>query len=227
VRDVFLSYRYDDANKELARKAEALLESHSLRAVTGDVLGGEAVTPELLRQIEEADGLVALLTRREELAGGGWTTHQFCLDELKHARSKGRPAIALLEDGVETGGMFQEHEYIGFSIADPLPAFLKLSRTLWHWKRRGGRIQRVQVLPSPLTQELYDKGRGCKWEYRISNGFRDSDWMEVEPRREGQGVFLLVRIQEDTTLIDVRTEEQGQRRASGFVPLQVPVSLTD
>lgn len=43
MRDVFLSYRYDDANKELARKAEALLESHSLSAVTGDVLGSEAV----------------------------------------------------------------------------------------------------------------------------------------------------------------------------------------
>lgn len=225
MRDVFLSYRYDDANKELARKAEELLESHSLRAVTGDVLGGEAVTPELLHQIEEADGLVALLTRRDQLVDGSWTTHPFCLDELKHARTKEKPAIALLEDGVKAGGMFQEHEYITFKPADPLPAFLKLSRTLWQWKLRGGRIQRVQMLPSELTQELYTKGKGCQWEYRVSNGLRDSKWMEAEPRKEGQGVFLLVRIQEDTTLIEISTEADGQRRTSGFVPLQVPVNL--
>jgi hypothetical protein len=225
VREVFLSYRYDDSNAELARKAEELLESHNLRAVTGDVLGGEAITPELLRQIEEADGLVALLTRRDQLADGGWTTHPFCVDELKHARQKEKPAIALLEEGVKSGGMFQEHEYITFKPDDALPAFLKLSRTLWRWKLRAGRIQRVQMLPSPLTQDLYSKGQGCQWEYRVSNGTRDSEWVATEPRKEGQGVFLLVRIHEDTTLIEVRVRDQGTTRQTGFVPLQIPVSF--
>jgi hypothetical protein len=227
VRDVFLSYRYDPANEELARKAEELIESHNLRAVTGDVLGGEAITPELLRQIEEADCLVALLTRRDQLVGGGWTTHPFCVDELKHARSKAIPAIALLEEGVTNGGMFQEHEYITFRPEQPLAAFLKLSSTLWRWKLRGGRLQRVQLLPSQLTQDLYTRGRGCRWEYRVSNGLRDSTWTEVEPRKEGQGVFLLVRVQDDTTLIDVKVDDGAQRRSSGFVALQVPVSLPE
>ena len=110
MRDVFLSYRYDPPNIDLARRVEDLLESHSLRPVTGDVLGGEAITPALLRQIEEADALVALLTQRDALAAGGFTTHPFCLDELKHARSKGRPAIALLEDGVETGAFLPDEK---------------------------------------------------------------------------------------------------------------------
>jgi len=225
VRDVFLSYRYDPPNIDLARRVEDLLESHSLRPVTGDVLGGEAITPALLRQIEEADALVALLTQRDALAAGGFTTHPFCLDELKHAREKSKPAIALLEEGVQLGGMYQDHEFIPFRTADALPAFLKLSRTLWRWKLRAGRIQRVQMLPTPLTQDLYTKGKSCHWDYRVSNGTRDSDWFTTEPRKEGQGVFLLVRVAEDSTLVEVRVQDQGTEKTTGFVPLHIPVSF--
>ena len=68
MRDVFLSYRYDDVNTKLAKENEELLQSHNLAAVTGDTLGGEIVTPEVLKQIEEADAFIAMLTRREQLA---------------------------------------------------------------------------------------------------------------------------------------------------------------
>jgi hypothetical protein len=225
MREVFLSYRYDDENRRLAQEVEQLLESHNLRAVTGDVLGGEAITPEIKEQIEQADALVALLTRRDQKAEGGWTTHQFCIDELNIARAKHKPAIALIADGVQVGGMFQEHEHIKYDADKPLPAFLKLSSTLWRWKRRAGRLLRVQILPPQVVQELYARGGECTWEYRVSNGHRDSDWQSVEPRKEGQGVFLLVRVQEDTTFIDIRVRHSNSARLSGFVPLHVPVSL--
>ena len=35
--------------------------------------------------IEASDALVALMTRSEELGGGGWTTHTWVKYELNHA----------------------------------------------------------------------------------------------------------------------------------------------
>jgi hypothetical protein len=65
VKDVFVSFHYDERTRKLARQVEELLESHGLHAVTGDVLGGGALTAETKAQIAEADALIALLTRRE------------------------------------------------------------------------------------------------------------------------------------------------------------------
>src|SRR2546423_335603 len=130
MKTIFLSFRYDDLNKKLASQVEDLIESHSLSAVTGDMLGGEVVTPEVLKQVEQADALIALLTRRDQLANGQWTTHPFCLVELQHARTKQKPAIALIEDGVSDIGPFSENEHIAYSTNEPLSTFLKLSRTI-------------------------------------------------------------------------------------------------
>jgi hypothetical protein len=106
MKDIFLSHHYDNEgpNIKLARQVENLLESHNLRAVTGDVLAGGILTSEIQQQIAEADGLVALLTRRDAVADGSWTTHPFCLAELQHARTISKPAIALVEDGVKDCG---------------------------------------------------------------------------------------------------------------------------
>lgn len=92
MRDVFLSYHYDEPNTRIARQIEDLLESHNLRATTGDVLSGGALTDEIKRQIDEADALIALLTRNQQLANGSWTTHEYVKNELQHARdAKNRP----------------------------------------------------------------------------------------------------------------------------------------
>jgi hypothetical protein len=62
MNTIFLSFLYDEPNKALAALVEGLIDSHALRGVTGDVLAGENLTPEIEKQIEDADALIALLT---------------------------------------------------------------------------------------------------------------------------------------------------------------------
>ncbi|HEY5990157.1 MAG TPA: hypothetical protein VIV12_27790, partial [Streptosporangiaceae bacterium] len=126
---VFLSYHFR-GDGDLAQAVERLLSSHDALPAKGRRLGGEQLTAEVRRLIENCDGLIALMTRREPLGDGDrWVTHPWVRDEYGHARATDKPAIALVEDGVEVEGAYAGHEWIPLDRESPLEAFLALSET--------------------------------------------------------------------------------------------------
>jgi hypothetical protein len=225
MKTIFLSYHYDAPNKELARHVEELVESHNLRAVTGDALGGNGLTDGIKAEIARADGLVALLTRAQPTIDGQWLTHPYCASELQYARSIGKPAIALLETGVTPQGLFQEHEYIAYDAAAPLPAFLKLSRTLWRWKFNAGRILTLQVIPEDTAQEIWDKQAECQWQYRLLSPLDESEWRAAKARKQPGGLYLYCQVPEDAPLIEVRIQCSTRLWTSDAMPFHLPVTL--
>ncbi len=110
--NIFMAFSYREEDKALARYVERLFASQLVKPITGERLGGEQLTLEVQKRINGSDALVALLTQRDQILGGGWTTHQWVTDELAWARANGKRAIAMVEDGVNVGGMFQPHECI-------------------------------------------------------------------------------------------------------------------
>jgi hypothetical protein len=59
---VFVSYHFDDNGKRLAAHVKDLVRYHSIQHLTGARLGGEPLSGEIKDRIEEADGLICLLT---------------------------------------------------------------------------------------------------------------------------------------------------------------------
>ena len=215
---VFLAFSFRDEDRDLVAQVERLFESHDVRLVTGETLGGQALTPEIKKRIEAADGLVALLTRRDALADGNrFTTHPWVDDEHGHARQVGTPAIALIETGVETGGMYGEDEYIAYDRAAPLDAFLALSATLGVWKRQRGRLLKVQIQPQDLAHDLAFRDNGVVCAYRCARAGQRTDWADAPLLDEGLGVYAYLSIPDDS-LIQLRVEKDGEVWLSKFNP---------
>jgi hypothetical protein len=231
MEKIFLSYHYDDGpNRELARQVEELLETHAVLVVTGEALGGGSLTPEIKKEIEGADALVALLTRNQEVpATGKWTTHPWCAGELQYARdlAEPRPAIALVEEGVDVSGLYKEHEYIRYDADRPLPAFLKLSKTLFRWRKRFGRTLKIQLLPEHVARDHWAQRNACQWEYRLTSGMQETEWRRGRPQDEPGGLFLYVRVPDDTMMIEVRIVRQGKAWGSKTASFYMPVSLVE
>jgi hypothetical protein len=227
MNTVFLSFHYDEPNKRLAATVEDLLDSHGLRGTTGDVLAGGNLTPEIKKQIEDADALIALLTRRDQLANGGWTTHEFCKNELQHSRTVGKNAIALVESGVDVTGLYQEHEYIPFDAVAPLAAFMRLSRTIGRWKQVTGRTVKVQVVPETTALEILAMRDACEWEYRLLSGTRETPWASAKARKEPGGLFVYVQVPDDRMMIEIRIRANGGARKwySDVTPFFTPVTF--
>jgi len=208
---VFLAFAYRDTDKELAGYCDQLLASQFAQTVTGKTLGGNALTPEVQQRIESCAAVVGLLTRRDAKVDGTFTTHQWLTEELAFARTKGKRAIAMVETGVDLGGMYQAHEFILLDRANPLPAFLKLAETVGEWKRALGRTIKVQILPELLARKVGSGGSSIKCSHRLWSRGNTGPWTSVTPVPEGGGTFAWVEGVGDEDLIQLKIEGLGKQ----------------
>jgi hypothetical protein len=229
MRTIFLAYAFRDPDRELAAMVERLLASHNLRAVTGEALGGGSVTPEVQARIQKADGLIALLTRRDQLASGGWTTHDWVRDEIGYARGLNppKPAIGLREEGVEFGGAWTQNERIDLDRANPAEALLRLSETIGEWKRKAGRLVKVQLLPDNVVSPLVNVN-GVTCEYRfVHEGDEVGGADGVKLIGETGGTFIYVRGAQDEYMVKVRIRHPDRRCWASLATSQyLPVTLS-
>ncbi len=204
---VFLSYSFHGEDSDLVQALERLLSSHNILIDRGRRLGGGQLTPEVRQLIDGSDGLVALKTRRERVgdpAENRWRSSPWIDYEYTHARDQGKYAIALIEDGVESDGPFQDFERIPFRRADPLEAFLALSETLRIWKERVGIQRVVQIRPDELGRVVRtNSDLKCRYRFVSREGAR-GQWVETEPVLQPSGTLLFLKgVQGDDTLIEV------------------------
>ena len=225
MKKVFLSFAFRDEDRGLVTAAEQLLASHDLVAVTGKRLAGEALTPAVMQRIEACDALVALLTRRDLKASGKWTTHDWVRDELNHARTRGIRAVALLENEVEVGGAYAEHERIPLDRGNPLDAFLALSDTIGLWKREEGQLLKIRIMPDELASMASFSGANPKCRYRFLVKGAPTEWRETEQIPEPGGTFLWAGGAQEDFLIQVQLEDGGKHWISPAYPQYVSVEL--
>jgi hypothetical protein len=226
VLTVFLAFGFQRRDEELVRRVEALLESHGVRVETGENLGGRALTPAVKKRIEACDGLVALLTRRDRIVGGGWSTHDWVRDELNHARTKRKLAIALVEAEVKSGGVYQEHERIEFDQRTEAVALIKLSLTIAEWKQQLGGLVKVRILPDELSQTLASLQDRVRCEVRITRQGRPTKWLGATLVPEPGGVYAYVRGALEDALIQLRVKVPGETWISRSVPQWMDATLT-
>lgn len=207
---VFLAFSFRAEDKTLVSYVDQLLASQLIHMVTGERLGGEQLTPAVKARIEQTDALVALLTRRDQLASGGWTTHDWVKDEIGYARTKGKRAIALIEDGVDVGGMYEPHECIHLKRDAVVDALLILSETVSSWKWDLGRTVKVQIQPQELAHKVGMSGSGIRCICRLCLNGKYSEWRDITPVPEFGGTFVYIEGVQDDQLIQIRIEESGK-----------------
>lgn len=207
---IFLAFSFRNEDKELVEYLGQLVASQLVEIKTGARLGGEQLTPAVQKRIEECDALVGLLTRRDQRQDGKWTTHQWVLEEIVWARAKQRRTIALVEDGVDDGGMFQSHEFIPLRQDAPLDAVLVLSATIGLWKREVGRTVKVQIRPDALAKILGQNGSGPRCRHRLWLGGKYTDWREANPVPETGGTFVYVEGVQEDHLIQLQVEQANK-----------------
>ena len=229
MKKIFVAFAFQDADRPIASHIDRLVASHNVKCVNGERLGGNAVTPAVLKLIEECDGLIALLTRRDKIAGkrNAWRTHDWVRDELNHARDKKIRAIALVENGVEVGGTYTANEFIQFDRENPLEACLRLSETIGQWKHEMGRTLKVRILPPTLARKVGQGAGTIKCRHRYYIGGTYTDWVEVNPVPEPGGTFVYLNGVSDDHTIQLEVEEEQQTRwMSVASPQWVPIELS-
>jgi nucleoside 2-deoxyribosyltransferase len=214
-----------EQDRSLANGVKALLASHEISVVTSQETDAGPKLIELVRQrVVQSDGVVALLTRRDKLKDGGWTTHAWPVDELAFALRLGKPAVALVEDGVRPRLEAAGAELIGYRPKDPLRAILDLSHVIGTWKTRAGRILKVSIEPTELARSLVAGGAGsCR--YRVVLHGDPGEWRPAVPIREADGAFLYLAVPQRGSLVQVEVVDGASTWRSSVVAEHVPIHL--
>lgn len=222
---IFLGFSFRGEDKDIVEMVGQLIASHLVEMKTGERLGGEQLTPAVQRRIEECDALVGVLTRRDRRQDAKWTTHQWVLDEIGWARAKNRKVIALVEQDVDVGGMFQSHEHIPLDKNNPIQGLLTLSDTIGLWRRERGRTVKVQILPEAIAQKVGDGGNGVRCRHRLWLGGAYSPWQDLVPVPEAGGTFVFVNGVQDEHLIQFQVHQASKSWQSVATSQWIQVTL--
>jgi hypothetical protein len=231
MNKVFIAFPFNPRAGSSVHEAVAaigrLIASHSLVPLTGESLGGDALTPAVQRLIAQSDALIALLTREKKIAGRNKRIpSQWVRDEITAARASGKSAIALVEPGVELAGLFAESERIDFDPSQPLDALLQLSETIRVWKEDAGRYLLIRLLPDQAAAMAQDGNSKCKVRLVPPQG-PASGWQTGNIRVLPGGVFLGVPGVRENVAIDVQILNANDRAVwkSGEFPQWVHVEM--
>ena len=105
---VFLAYQLKD--KKLANGLRLLLQDKGFTPLDGEKLPG-LISKGILKRIKQSSSFVAIITKRDELSGGGYTTSSWLLEEKGAALMANKNVILMVEQEVS------DH-YIGYLQSD-------------------------------------------------------------------------------------------------------------
>jgi hypothetical protein len=238
--EIFLSYSFDDKDRDVVNAVERLCKNQDVQVRTGEVIGGNQIPQEVYNRIDKSDAVVSLWTRDQAIAGGGYTTHWWVVEELNYARRppaaneefrvvKPKHTIALLEDGVPNAGPYAHYEHIPFDRTNPDRAYLRLVNTIGLWKKVIGRAIRVQLTPDHVARAAGRYGSPYKCYYRFSTLDNDNttEWFPAKAKAEAIGTFLLLRGVRDEHMIEIMVENGAKTWSSRATPLWMPIELEE
>lgn len=112
---LFLATAFDQVNRSRADSISSILSAIGHDVKIGDKLDGGTISKSVQELIAKSDGLISILSRRDELSDGGWGTHPWVIEEETWARAHEKYVLRLVEDGVSRiGGIAGDVEAIRF-----------------------------------------------------------------------------------------------------------------
>jgi hypothetical protein len=183
MQQVFLSFTYYPhpdhivETEELRRRVSMVIESMDLRVVTGEDIGGEALTDEIKERIERSDALVALLTPWKDRQGNK-IAPPWVNDEFTYAKAKDKRAFRISHPDFVGAGMYAAHEYTTYTKDTLADTLLKLMKTLALWRKDSGRPMEIEIAPDAAGQR-FDPARVRACEFQLFRNYEETDWRKA------------------------------------------------
>lgn len=133
--NIFIGHSFKEEHKNTIDQIKNFVDTYPVSVITGEkpTLTGitKGIPEKVKRLIDDADLVVAILSKDEEIADGKMTPSKWVSDEIAYSLGKGKIVIRLQEDGVEfKPAISGDAEYFPFSKEDLSPTFLKISELL-------------------------------------------------------------------------------------------------
>lgn len=129
---IFVSYNFDEKNKKIVQKFIDFISKFDVAISLGLETDTISVSEKVKIKINDADIVVAIMTKDEQDGKGAWSPSKWIIEEMAYALAdKNKEIIRLLENGCDSEGrIFGDKEYILFERKNPSEALIKLAELL-------------------------------------------------------------------------------------------------
>jgi hypothetical protein len=226
---IFVASSFQDTDRIIVDGVAAILSSLGLQPINGRNVGGEQLEDVVRERIEQADGIVALFTRKDQ---GPWSTHPWVMGEFGHAISKGRRSIALVDNSLDwRQTMWAGRQYITLDRNAPSVALLKLIDELATWKREAGTSLTVTVAQQDLLEEYRANVDRFEIRYRCWHRAQHDDWRATD-RFYFEGAAIVINIPsipstDHLVEMEISIRNTGRRWTSPAIRQFLPVDLKE
>lgn len=128
---VFISYNFGDKNKDITTAFMSFISKFDVAISEGSETDTISVSEKVKTKINNADMVIAIMTKDEQDDKGVWSPSEWIIEELVYALANKKEIIRLLEKDCDSNGrIFGDKEYITFERENPSVAFIKLAEVL-------------------------------------------------------------------------------------------------
>ncbi len=195
---VFLSQSFRDDDRRVVELVEAIAKAFGLLPVTVDSASPATPPREATRLLKKSAGLIAVVTRRDELTSGGFRGPQAVYEEVAMADSHELPVMLFYENGIDISGFGRSFgTYMEFNRADlcgaetlrRLVASVRVFRAALDAEQRGW----FRVGPARIANRFDRVVYGLA---RDERGLREPDTLDAQLRYRAIAILSLWLAQE-------------------------------
>jgi hypothetical protein len=195
---VFLSQSFRDEDRPVVELVDAIAKAFGFLTVTVDSASPATPPREAARQIKESAGLIAVVTRRDELATGGFRGPQAVHEEVAMADSHDLPVLLFYESSIDISGFgraygtymeFDRPELHSAETLRRLVSSIRAFRSTLDSDRRGWFSRGTSQVANRFDRVVYGPARD-------EHGRRETDTAEAQLRYRALAVVSLWIAQE-------------------------------
>jgi len=224
---IFVATSFHEADRDLVEQIHSIVAAFGVQPVAGRNAGGQQLEEAIKEKIKNCDGLVALFTKRNE--GDGFPTHPWVMGEYGHALSITKPALAIVDTGLDWNAMYQGRARIELDAAHAERAMLSLVRELGEWKRNAGTTLTAILTSVEVLKRHWEDPGSFAVQYRTFARAKHDDWRSTRHfYRDGQALVIsLPGIPTPDHLVEMEVTSGQKKWRSTAVRQYVPVELIE
>lgn len=128
---VFVPHNLGEKNKGIVQMFIDFISKFDVEISLGSETDTVSVSEKIKSKIDDADMVLAVMTKDEQDGKGIWSASKWIIDELAYSLGKNKEIIRLIESGCDTNGrIFGDREYIPFDRENSTEALTKLAEVL-------------------------------------------------------------------------------------------------
>jgi hypothetical protein len=214
---IFVAFGYRPEDAWVKTLVLPMIEAFGTPPVTGEKLCGAGLSAQIDQLIASCDGFIGILTRRDPMADGKFTTHAWVVQEASIARARGSRVLEVRDVAIDPQlGINFDLQRIMLKPDSRDDCIAEIAKVLIEWNNEF--TVQPHLLP-PEAVALIRRDREAKCTAKVMRDMRNLPEVSVPHFRVSGGAQVMVKNVRRGDMVQIRVTARDEVWESEFIPV--------